>query len=674
MSPLLTAIAITTAAAIELHIAPNGDDGADGSVNAPFATVARARDAIRILKSGTVPLSEAITVSVHPGQYAIPRSISFEARDSGAPEAPITYQAEGEVRLYGGKLLPAEAFFPIAEQEIIARVPEGAREAVRALDLKAQGITDLGLYPDNFEGAPALPELFFNGSRMTLAQWPNEGWAEIAQVVDSGPAPWRNHTSDGTGTFEYSGDEPTRWLAAPAVWLEGYWCFDWAAATIRIGAIDTEKRQITLASPHHYGIGSGNPAARRYRAINLLEELDVPGEYFIDREAGVLYFIPPAALDTAHIVLSTLTQPMLQVDNSEHLTFEGFTFEACAGTAVQFTGGKHITLAGCTFRNTGQDGIVIEGGEAHTVQSCNLDNIGTTGIRIGGGDRKTLTPSKHQVLNNHIRNVSQRMRTHAYNLQFSGVGIHVAHNLISDAPHQAIMVAGNDHLFEYNEVCRVGMESDDCGAFYMGRNPSERGTVIRYNYWHDIGSTMAHGSAAIYFDDGAGGQTVHGNVFHNASGGQFGAIFTHGGHDNIVSNNLFIDCSRAIASSPWPDDYWTQWMSEPLWQKALLQDVDITSPTYLQRYPELKDYMQPGNRLRLNRANNNLAIRCGALVNGNWLLTNNLTLTQDPGFIDAAANNFSLSQNAPILEALPDFEPIPFDEIGLHTDAHRKAL
>jgi hypothetical protein len=71
------------------------------------------------------------------------------------------------------------------------------------------------------------------------------------------------------------------------------------------------------------------------------------------------------------------------------------------------------------------------------------------------------------------------------------------------------------------------METDDCGSFYMGRNPSERGSMLRYNFWHHIGSTRAHGSCAVYFDDGAGGQTVFGNVFYRAAGGSFGAVFSH---------------------------------------------------------------------------------------------------------------------------------------------------
>ena len=114
----------------------------------------------------------------------------------------------------------------------------------------------------------------------------------------------------------------------------------------------------------------------------------------------------------------------------------------------------------------------------------------------------------------------------------------------------AVGIGGNDHVFEYNVVHDVCNASDDAGALYKGRNPSCRGNVIRYNLWRDIGSPMGHGTAAVYFDDGDGGDTVFGNIFVRCGypgKGSFGTVFSHGGHDNIAENNLFIDCQRALA-------------------------------------------------------------------------------------------------------------------------------
>ena len=647
---------------LDIHVAPNGSDTNAGAEAAPLATLAAARDAAR-------GAGEAVTVWLHDGVYVLDAPVTFGAEDSGTEAAPVQYRAQhpGAVRIWGGRALEGASFAPVPEE---SRLPEPARSQVMRSDLGAAGITALGAYPDQFRSAVTVPELFFNGERMNVARWPNEGWAEIEKVVESGPAPWRKHESDALGIFTYSGDHPSRWAGIADLWIEGYWCFDWASETIRVKSVDPSSRQIALAKQHVYGLGSGNPAPRRFRAVNLLEELDEAGEYYIDRNEKALYFWPPATLDGAEIVLSLQTEPLLTLSGASHVMFSGLTVEYCAGTAIDVKDGAGVTVAGCTIRNAGQRGVNIDGGTGHTVLSCDIHHNGTGGIEIKGGDRKTLAPSGHRVVNNHIYRVSERMRTAAYNIRMNGVGIYVAHNEINDAPHQAIGVGGNDHVFEFNDIHHVSMESDDCGAFYMGRNPSHRGISIRYNYWHEIGSKMAHGSCAIYFDDGDGGQTVHGNVFYKASGGNFGAVFNHGGHDNIVTNNIFIECDQAIGSAPWGDARWKEWLEGDLWTKWLREDVDITKPPYTERYPDLRGFYEPQG-LRLNHADNNVAVKCKNFVEGNWMVGQSLVTMEDPGFADREGGNFALKADAQVYQWLPDFEPIPFGKIGLYKDEYR---
>jgi len=678
--------------AMDLYVSKHGPNGANTPVNATYVTLEAARDAIREMKkSGPLPPGE-VTVWVLDGPYEMNASFVLNELDSGTPESPIVYRAKDGViiGLRGSKYISEDTVMHVTPEGVLQRVDGSAakpidestlkridasvRNNVFLFDLFAAGITDLGELPDGFESAPAIPELFVDGHRKMLARWPNEGWAEIAQVVESGPAPWRNHDSTGLGTFEYEGDRPSRWMTAPALWLQGYWCFDWAIETIKVGSIDTAKRQITLAKQHHYGIGSGNPAPRRFMAVNLLEELDEYGEYFIDRKAGLLYYLQGAPITDSTLYISILKEPVFQLLNASYITLREFRIEETIGAGIRIQGGSHNGIVACDVRNTGLEGIVIDGGSNHTIESCDIHDIGTTAISVSGGERKTLASSNHRVLNNHIYNVSQRQRTHAYNILVGGVGVEIAHNRIHDAPHQAIMLSGNNHLIEYNEVYRIGMDSDDCGAFYMGRNPSERGTVIRYNYWHDVGSEMAHGSCAIYFDDGAGGQHVYGNVFYRAAGGRFGAVFSHGGHDNLVENNIFIECNRAMGASPWPDALWQQWLGEPLWQGKLLQEVDITKSPYIDQYPELEGYMESWKRPRLNKSLRNVIVQCDAAIDGNWTLEDSIVLRWEPGFVSAAEKNFALREDSIVFKTLPNFKPIPFNSIGLRVNEFRKEL
>ena len=664
------------AGATEFHVAINGKDTNGGTRFAPFASLERACAAVRSLKLSRGLSAEGVTVWIHGGEYALSSTFELSADDSGETNRFIVYRsfAKEEVRLTGGRVLPADAFQPVTSSAVLQRLDAAAHDKVLGADLRALGITNLGTFPDQFSGAAPLPELFFNDQRMALARWPNDDWAEFSKVIESGPAPWRNHASDQPGAFTYEGGRPARWVSAPAVWLHGYWCFDWSSETIRIQSIATNEHRITLAKQHHYGLGSGNSGPRRFFAVNLLEELDQPGEYYIARDSGWLYFWPPAPMSGAHVVLSTLTQPVIALRNASYITLRGLTIEACAGNGIEINGGRSDRVLACRVRNTGMDGIVVEGGTQHRVIACDIFDTGTAGLKISGGDRQTLTPSGHEAVNNHIHDVSRRQRTHADHVHLGGVGVRLAHNLLHDGPHQAIGLAGNDHVIEFNEIHHTGMETDDCGSFYMGRNPSERGSVLRYNFWHHIGSTRRHGSCAVYFDDGAGGQMVFGNIFYKAAGGSFGAVFSHGGHDNTVRNCIFIECPLALGSAPWSDKSWKEWLTGPLWQGNLLDEVNVTKPPYANRYPELKGFMESARAPRRNHARANLIVNCRAVQTGNWDVADSFVTDSDPGFVNSANLDFRLRNGSPALARMPGFEKIPFEQIGLQRNEFRRAI
>ena len=388
-------LAAFPALAAEFHVAAGGDDTHAGTASAPFASLERARDAVRALKEGEAFPEGGVTVWLHRGVYPRLAAFVLEERDGGASNARVVYRAVpgDDVRLIGGREIASGAFQPARDEAVLARVDEAARGQVLVADLRALGISEYGNLPDAYGDPPAIPELFFDGQRMTLARWPNDGWAHIAEVIESGPAPWRNHASDQPGTFKYESDRPRRWQSAPGVWLYGYWCFDWSSETIKAGSIDTERREITLVKPHGYGIGGGNPPPRRYIAINLLEELDSPGEYYLDRDAGRLYFWPPKPLAQGRAALSLATEPVIRVENASFVTIQGLTIEMCAGNGIEMRDGRENELLACTIRRTGHAGAIVDGGLNHAVKACDIYETGMAGLHIGGGDRATLTPS-----------------------------------------------------------------------------------------------------------------------------------------------------------------------------------------------------------------------------------------------------------------------------------------
>ncbi len=655
------------------HVATDGDDKNSGSLKKPFASLVRGRDAVRNLKFRRI--REPVTIVVHGGTYCLTNSFELTGKDSGTAKNPVTWQAAPgeEVRVAGGPTLPANAFSLVTNATTLTRLDSPSHGKVFQLNLRSFGVMEIPEFPQNFRGVPAAPELFFQDQRMTLARWPNKGWATISKIIDSGSNPREGDNSNRPGIFEYSDARPDRWNAEQGVWLQGYWCYDWYEETIKVKSIDRDKNQITLATPALYSVKQGNPSPRRFRALNLLEELDEPGEFYIDRVAGILYFWPPAELKEARVTLSILNAPLLVLTNVEHVTFRGFIFEASLANGIEISGGRSNRIESCVVRNTRELGIRVKGGEDHIIESCEIHDTGTGGLVLEGGDRKTLTPAHHAALNNHIHGFSRHQLTAAYGLVLGGVGNRAAHNVLHDAPHQAIFLNGNDHIFEFNVVSNVVMETDDAGALYKGRNPSCRGNIIRYNFWKDIGNPMGHGTAAIYFDDGDGGDLVFGNIFlraGNPGAGSFGTIFSHGGHDIRAENNIFIDCPRALGSFPWNDQLWKETIDgghDCFFQQKLLQEVDITKPPYTTRYPELVDFMNPQpDQPRNSFAKNNVLIRSREISSGNWKYSADeiWQTNSDLGFVNAANHNFQLRPDAEIFKRLPNFKSIPFEQIG----------
>ena len=167
------------------------------------------------------------------------------------------------------------------------------------------------------------------------------------------------------------------------MWLHGYWCYDWFDEVIQVKAIDRRQHRITLAEPHVYGLQQGNPSPRRFRAINVLEELDQPGEYYIDCAKGVLFFWPPAELSGARIVLGTLDAPVVALNDASYVVVRGFIVEASQGDGLAISGGTANRIQACVVRNVRQMGIRVSGGTDHRVEACDIHETGTGGILLG---------------------------------------------------------------------------------------------------------------------------------------------------------------------------------------------------------------------------------------------------------------------------------------------------
>ncbi len=649
---------------LTLHVSPKGSDTADGSAKHPFASLERARDEIRLRRQRHALPKGSAEVVVHGGEYQVNRTFELSESDSGTASAPVVFRAargekpifRGGTRLTGWRQLSNGDGYP--------QIPPEARAKIWIVDLRACGITNLlplklgGFASGNgFRTHPAH-ELFFNGQAMELARGPNQGFLHISQVAVKDGTKGYDREGSKTGKFFFEGDQPKRWVNDPDVLLYGYWFWDWADSYERVASIDPDQRLITLAQPWHtYGFSVGAP----FYAVNAISELDAPGEWHLDRGTGHILLYPISDPRKATVELSRFDKAMLELENVSWVGFAGIAWELGSADAIHVRGGEHCVFAGCVVRHFAGNGIEIQGGQAHGLFACHIYSLGRGGTIISGGNRKTLKAGGHFVENCDIHELSRIDHTYTPAVILDGVGNRIGHNRLHDIRSSALRVGGNDHLIEYNEVYNAVTESDDQGAVDMFGNPTYRGNIYRYNYFHHVGNWRGAGEqpkcgqAGIRLDDAICGTFVYGNIFERCSTGKlgFGGVQIHGGKDNVITNNLFIECAAMISCSPWDQKRWREFVS------AALDSKEIDRELYLRHYPELARLTEDANR---NRIRGNLAWHCGEL------------LRRAPANLDAGENRV-LDEKALAWPARdlklnePGFEPIPFEEIGLYRDA-----
>jgi hypothetical protein len=707
-----------------IYVSPAGRPASDGSLERPYASLEQARDAIRVArKTGALKRDDEVTVLVEPGIYVQAGTLNLNREDGGSAHAPVIYQASkhGKVHLIGGASLDPAGFKPVTDTAVLERLQPLARAHVVVCDVSAYAPKG-GFPPFNtaYRGVPAEPLLYVNGHPMTIARWPNltsdhGNWAGFTQVIDTGlpdpdakdPAKQKVHP----GSFVFDDPRPTQWDIDRGVWLLGYWTHDWSDEVIRIASYDPNQKVIQLAAPHNYGImaGTWGRNERRFYALNLLEELDAPGEWYLDRSRSLLYLYPELGFTSAQVILTTLTTPMVEIDGAEHLRFRELDLQYGHSLGFSVKNARDVHIEGCVVANFAAGGVSLNGTDC-SVRSCDVFNVGRVGISVSGGDRKTLTHGHNVIENNHIHHFGLFQRTYAPGIGLNGCGNVMRHNCIHDAPHAAVLYGGNEHLIEFNDVYRVVMETGDAGAFYTGRDWTTQGNILKHNYIHDLGGGDADhvNTMGFYFDDCDCGDEVIGNVFFRAGR----AIMIGGGREHPITNNLVVECpiglhidSRGMSWAQWnqPNTSW--------WLEGKAEEMNYRQPPWSERYPRLARIMQDSPREPLyNPIRNNLFIDCtqqicnfdGKVMDlmDKFELENNLAVFTsstreiplkkgipgfrtlngtseapiDFGFEDRDAGNFNLRSEAKLTEIAPHFQAIPFDKIGLYRDEFRKEL
>ena len=350
----LILVGATVTLGAEVYVSPSGNDAAAGSLAAPLATLAAARDKADQLKAGNTP----VTVYLREGTYYLDTTMVFGPSNSGTAQGPITYMAYGSEKpiISGGIKLSDTLTWSISSGQI--------QVCTIAKNLK-------------------VDQLFLNGKRQILARYPNfdsntvilDGYASDC-ISHNRVALWANPT-EGPG------------------YVRGLHQNLWGGNSFTItGKVGTDS--VTLKWSGDNNQGSGLHAT--YRMVeNIFEELDAPGEWFYRKSTGQLFFYPPAGtnLKTATIELASQDQRISVTGTStarvSYINFNGLTFTHTFRTL--FSKPYESLLRGdWTIARAGA--VYIENSENITVQNCLFDQIGGNGIFVSGYNRH------HVIFNN----------------------------------------------------------------------------------------------------------------------------------------------------------------------------------------------------------------------------------------------------------------------------------
>jgi parallel beta-helix repeat protein len=526
---------------IEFYVSPAGNDGWSGKKKAPnkaktdgpFATITRARDAIRSL-GWQARKSAPIKVVIRGGVYQLAEPIVFLPEDSGTKEHPITYQAYR------------------SEKPIIS----GGRKITNWK--QAEGDIWKAQIPEVKEGKWYFRQLFVNGRRAQRARLPKTGFYYVdGAMTEDAQAQFKFHDQDLQAKWAEQGDVEIIALQA------------WAESRMHIAAVDTSQNLVRLSGkPSPYGRESN----ARYWVENVPDAIEIPGEWYLDRRTGEVSYLPLPDEDIAKAeVIAPGPGQLIRFEGKaaaqepvgnihlRGLTFAhtdwklspiGYADQQAAydiPAAIEANGATAITIEKCTFTHLGNYAIAFgKGCKYNLIRANEISDVGAGGIKIGEPkvrEAEAEQTGDNKVTDNHIYDIGIVYPGAVGVWVGQSGGNTISHNHIHDTYYTGISVGwtwgygpalAKGNIIEYNDVHDIGrgMLSDMGGIYTLGMQP---GTVIRNNLFHDVNS-YGYGGWGIYTDEGSTGILIENNLVYNTKTGGF---HQHYGRENIIRNNIF---------------------------------------------------------------------------------------------------------------------------------------
>lgn len=484
---LLLVVLASPACGQPYYVAPTGNDANPGTQERPFASLPRAQQAVR-QKPGSVFL--------RGGTYYLPETLVFTAADSGTQIAPVVYQAYGNEQpvVSGGVRLEKLDWQPYRDGSFQAKVPG---------DLETE-------------------EIFVNGERQILARYPN--FDPQAQYFD------------GFAADAISANRSARWADPAGGYFHAMHPALWGDFTWRITGKDASGE---VTKEGGWQNNRGGAVHQKIRFVeNIREELDAPGEWFLDRKTHTLYFHPPAGLDLKHATVeATRLRRLIEFRGSEDkpvrfVTLRGLTFRHAArtvmdtreplmrsdwaiyrGGAIFFEGAQDCAVEDSFLDQVGGNAVFVNRHNRRiTVRGCRIAKAGASGICFVGDPQATRNPLFNYSQVNKLEDLDRTPGPRSNNYpadclvddcliyltgrvekQTAGVhiqlaqGITIRHCSIYDLPRAGINIGDGSwggHVIEFCDVFDTVKETGDHGSLNSwGRDRFWRPNVAEVNAW-----------------------------------------------------------------------------------------------------------------------------------------------------------------------------------------------
>ena len=331
------------------YVSPTGKDQGAGTEARPWKTLSYA------LKTATEVRGESQTplkIVLKGGEYFMSETIRLEGQDNVSIVA-----AEGEIPVLAGDRY-IRGWKLLKDGKVLARLPEASRGRVWQASLDKSGVGEVGM----IIGDTNRVDLYFNGKRQQLSRWPNEGNATAGNVIGTTPTRHSHWHGFNEGVFEYLEDNIDRWADEPDAYAHGYWFWDWRENYKKIVKVDPETRTIHLpeGDDDYYGYKDH----LRYFGVNLLCEMDVEGEYYVNPSDRLVYYLAPEDFDPKGTQVTYAAfgpKYMLAVKDCGNILIDGITFRGGRNGAVSATGDRNLTIRDCRFAQFGDDVMYLPG-------------------------------------------------------------------------------------------------------------------------------------------------------------------------------------------------------------------------------------------------------------------------------------------------------------------------